>query len=398
MTNPIDYADFGAGIKDLATKTPEFALKLVRVPAGAHNDQRKDMSVFDHPEFDHHEAVHFFDDPASGLRAIIAIHSTALGPAAGGCRFWQYDASDDAVTDVLRLSRGMTYKNAVAGLPFGGGKAVILKSPSSENTPELFRAFGRAVDSLGGRYITAEDVGVSVEDMRNVQAQTRYVSGLPQSGTSAGGDPSPWTALGVFRGIEAAARVRLERDSLAGLRVAVQGVGHVGHHLCQLLHEAGAELVIADVSRENLKAAHAAFPATEVSPRDILFADVDVIAPCALGNIFNAETIPNLKGSIIAGAANNQLSIEADGDRLVERDILYAPDYVINAGGIISVAREYFQDGSEDEVRADVERIPERLREIFGESRETGKATNRIADDIARRIVAAGKPETREIA
>ncbi len=356
------------------------------------------MSVFDHPEFDQHEAVHFFDDPASGLRAIIAIHSTVLGPAAGGCRFWQYDAGADAVTDVLRLSRGMTYKNAVAGLPFGGGKAVILKNPEIGKTPDLFRAFGRAVNSLGGRYVTAEDVGVSVDDMRIVQAETPYVSGLPQSGASAGGDPSPWTALGVYLGLEAAVQARLGKDSVAGLKVAVQGVGHVGHSLCKILHENGAELVVADVSRENLKLVRDAVPVTEVSPRDILFADVDVLAPCALGNVLNSETIPKLKASIIAGAANNQLSVEADGDHLVERNILYAPDYVINAGGIISVAREYFEQGSETEVRADVDRIPERLGEIFRESEANGKATNRIADDLARQIVAAGKPDTRQIA
>ncbi len=357
------------------------------------------MSVFDHPEFDHHEAVHFFDDPATGLKAIIAIHSTALGPAAGGCRFWQYEAAGDAVTDVLRLSRGMTYKNAVAGLPFGGGKAVILRDPEFGKSPELFRAFGRAVNSIGGRYVTAEDVGVSVDDMRNVQTETPYVSGLPQSGDSAaGGDPSPWTALGVYLGLEAAVRARLDRDSVAGLKVAVQGVGHVGHELCKLLHENGAELFIADVSRDHLKSTHEAVPATEVSPRDILFADVDVLAPCALGNVLNSQSIPKLKASVIAGAANNQLSVESDGDLLIERNILYAPDYVINAGGIISVAREYFEEGSETEVRADVNRIPERLTEIFRESEASGRATNRIADDIAKRIVAAGKPDTRQIA
>jgi leucine dehydrogenase len=356
------------------------------------------MSVFDHAEFDHHEAVHFFDDPASGLRAIIALHSTALGPAAGGCRFWQYDVSSDALTDVLRLSRGMTYKNAVAGLPFGGGKAVVLNQPSLSKSPELLRAFGRAVDSLSGMYVTAEDVGMSVDDMRIVQTETRHVSGLPQSGSAAGGDPSPWTALGVYLGIEAAVRSRLGRDTLKGLKVAVQGVGHVGFHLCKLLNEADAELLVADVSRENLKAVAEAFPVTEVSPRDILFADVDVLSPCALGNIFNSQTIPRLKATVIAGAANNQLSIESDGDLLVERNILYAPDYVINAGGIISVAREYFEQGSEEEVRADVNRIPERLDNIFRESADSGQATNRIADDLARRIVAAGRPDTRQIA
>lgn len=356
------------------------------------------MSVFDHPEFDQHEAVHFFNDPATGLKAIIAVHSTALGPAAGGCRFWQYDASEHALTDVLRLSRGMTYKNAIAGLPFGGGKAVILKDV--DKSPELFRAFGRAVESLGGRYVTAEDVGVSVDDMRQVQAETRYVSGLPQSGDNkaAGGDPSPWTALGVFLGIEAAVRARLDKASVAGLTVAVQGVGHVGFQLCKLLHEAGAKLVVADVSRDNLKMTAEAMPVTEVSTRDILFADADVLAPCALGNVVNSATIPEIKASVIAGAANNQLSVEADGDRLVDRNILYAPDYVINAGGIISVAREFFEQGSEEEVRSDIERIPERLTEIFRESETSGIATNRIADELAKRIVSAGKPDTRQIA
>ncbi len=356
------------------------------------------MSVFDHPEFDHHEAVHFFEDPASGLKAIIAVHSTALGPAAGGCRYWQYDVSGDALTDVLRLSRGMTFKNAVAGLPFGGGKAVILKDPSAPKSPELLRAYGRAVESLGGLYVTAEDVGMSVEDMHIVQTETRYVSGLPQSGSAAGGDPSPWTALGVYLGIEAAVRARLGRDTVEGLKVAVQGVGHVGFHLCKLLSEAGAELFVADVSRENLKKVAAAIPVTEVTPRDILFAEVDVLSPCALGNILNSETIPRLKATVIAGAANNQLSVEDDGDRLVERNILYAPDYVINAGGIISVAREFFEEGSEEEVRADVNRIPERLDTIFRESADSGRATNRIADDLARRLVAAGRPDTRQIA
>lgn len=356
------------------------------------------MSVFDHPEFDHHEAVHFFDDPESGLKAIIAQHSTALGPAAGGCRYWQYEVSDDAITDVLRLSRGMTYKNAIAGLPFGGGKAVILKDPAAPKSPELLAAFGRAVDSLSGQYITAEDVGMSVDDMRIVQTETRHVSGLPQSGSAAGGDPSPWTALGVYLGILAAVRARLGRDTVTGLRVAVQGVGHVGFHLCKLLGEAGAELLVADVNRANLDKVADALPVTKVAPRDIIFADVDVLAPCALGNVLNSQTIPRLKAKVVAGGANNQLSVESDGDRLVERNILFAPDYVINAGGIITVTHEYFGQSSEEEVRADVERIPERLERIFRESAETGKATNRIADDLARSIVAAGPSENRQIA
>lgn len=191
------------------------------------------MSVFEHPEFDHHEAIHFFDDPLTGLKAIVAISSTALGPAAGGCRRWRYESSADALTDVLRLSRGMTYKNAVASLPFGGGKSVILADDAAPKSPQLFRAFGRAVDSLGGRYITAEDVGVNVDDMRVVRKETSYVSGLPQSRENAGGDPSPWTAKGVFLGLRAAAKVRLGSNSLDGVKVAVQGVGSVGLQLCK---------------------------------------------------------------------------------------------------------------------------------------------------------------------
>ena len=361
------------------------------------------MTVFDHAEFDHHEAIHFIDEPSSGLRAIIALHSTTLGPAAGGCRRWQYASDAEAITDVLRLSRGMTYKNAIAGLPFGGGKSVILAHAAVPKTPELFRAFGRAVDELGGRYIAAEDVGISVDDMRTVREETPYVSGLPQSGESAGGDPSPWTALGVFLGIKVAVENRLDRESLDGLRVAVQGVGHVGLKLCKLLADAGAELIVADVNRENLRLAASTTTVTEISPRDILFADVDVLAPCALGNVLSAQTIPRIKASIIAGAANNQLSTEADGQRLMDRDILYVPDYVINAGGVISVAHEYLGESSESEVDAEVSQIPERLREIFDESGRSSQPTNLIADDLARRIVAGGSgapvdPDERRIA
>lgn len=346
------------------------------------------MPVFDHPEFDQHESLHFVQDPETGLKAIIAIHSTALGPAAGGCRRWQYATDDDAVTDALRLSRGMTYKNAVAGLEFGGGKSVILGDDSAPKTPELFQAFGRAVESLGGKYITAEDVGCSVEDMRHVNKETGYVSGLPRSGDNAGGDPSPLTALGVFLGIEAAVKFRLGADSLKGIRVAVQGVGHVGLNLCRLLHEAGAELTVADVNRDNLKLAEDELPVTRIAPAQILFADVDVLAPCALGNILSAHTIPKLKATVVAGAANNQLSTEEDGTRLADRDILYAPDYVINAGGIINVAREYYGGGSEDQVREEVGLIPGRLEQIFQESKTGKQPTNLIADELARRIVA----------
>lgn len=347
------------------------------------------MPVFDHPEFDKHESLHFVRDDQTGLQAIIAIHSSALGPAAGGCRRWQYASDLDALTDALRLSRGMTYKNAVAGLKFGGGKSVILASDQAPKSPELFRAFGRAVESLGGKYITAEDVGCSVEDMRFVKEQTDYVSGLPRSGDDAGGDPSPITAQGVLLGIEAAVKFRLGKDSLEGVRIAVQGVGHVGLHLCRLLHKAGAELTVADVNRENIKLASNELPVTVIPPAEVLFADVDVLAPCALGNVLTSLTIPKIKAKVVAGAANNQLSTEADGARLADRDILYAPDYVINAGGIINVAHEYGGDSSEEDVLGDIARIPERLEKIFNEAKASNQPTNVIADELARRIVAA---------
>ncbi len=348
------------------------------------------MSVFDHPEFDQHESVTFIDDADTGLQAIIAIHSTALGPAAGGCRRWQYADSKAALTDALRLSRGMTYKNAIAGLKFGGGKSVILATDDAPKSPQLFRAFGRAVDALNGQYVTAEDVGCSVDDMRSVNEVTRYVSGLPKSGASAGGDPSPMTAMGVFLGIQAAVRERLGKDSLQDVTVAVQGVGHVGLNLCRLLHEAGARLTVADVNRHNLQLARDELPVTEVAPNALLFSNVDVLAPCALGNVLTAQTIPNIQARVVAGAANNQLATETDGARLAAREILYAPDYVINAGGIINVAHEYFGNSSEEKVLAEVGEIPRRLEKIFAEAAETGEATNLIADRMARRIVAAG--------
>lgn len=349
------------------------------------------MGVFDHAEFDNHESVHYFRDEASGLKAIIAVHSTALGPGAGGTRRWTYENDADALTDVLRLSRGMTYKNAVAGLKFGGGKAVILANDNAPKSPDLFRAFGRAVDSLGGRYITAEDVGCSVDDMRYVREETSFVSGLPHDEGVAGGDPSPWTAIGCFEGILAAVEARLDTDSVKGLRVAVQGVGHVGLHLCRLLHEAGAELVVSDVDRANLKLVADEMPVSVLPPGELLFADVDVLAPCALGNILTSVTIPRIRASIIAGAANNQLATAEDGARLAERNILYAPDYVINAGGIISVAGEYYGECSEEQVRSDVGRIKERLRDIFDEAKSSGRPTNEIADELARNLVAAAK-------
>lgn len=345
------------------------------------------MAVFDHREFDAHESLHFFQDANTGLRAIIAVHSTALGPAAGGCRRWIYANDDDAVTDALRLSRGMTYKNAVAGLRFGGGKAVIL-SDGAAKSPQLFAAFGRAVDSLQGIYVTAEDVGMSVEDMRHVQEQTKFVSGLPQIGDGAGGDPSPWTASGVYLGMKAAVQSRLGKGSLRDLRIAVQGVGHVGAHLCELLVNDGASVFVADVNSDNIAAVSDRMNVTQLSPQDILFADVDVLAPCALGNIFTSANIDRIQAKVIAGAANNQLADAAVGQALSDREILFAPDYVINAGGIVSVAHEYYGNSSSAKVQADVEKIPLRLQQIFADSKHRGKSTNSLADELAKSLIA----------
>ncbi|TJY62925.1 Glu/Leu/Phe/Val dehydrogenase [Sinimarinibacterium sp. CAU 1509] len=346
------------------------------------------MSVFDSPAFDAHEGVHCFHDAESGLRAIIAVHSTALGPAAGGCRLWSYASADAAMTDALRLSRGMSYKNAVAGLPLGGGKAVILRDPQRVPTPALFEAFGRVVDQLGGRYVTAEDVGVSVADMEAVARRTRHVCGLSQRDDgSAGGDPSPKTAYGVFCGIRAAVRAQLGRDDVAGLRIAVQGLGHVGWHLCELLHAAGARLVVADLNAQTVERARAQFGAETLGVDRILFAPVDVLAPCALGAILNAESIPQLQTRIVAGAANNQLATDADGERLRERGILYAPDYVINAGGIINAGAEYLQSMDEAAVMAKVAGIEQSLLDIFDRANELGVPTHRIADELARRRI-----------
>ena len=347
------------------------------------------MTFFENSENRDHESIHQFYDPKTGLKAIIAIHSTALGPAAGGCRMWQYDNEADAVRDALRLSRGMTYKNAMAGLPLGGGKAVILANPDSPPTDAMFQAFGRCVDSLGGRYITAEDVGISVDNMRLVKQVTDFVAGLPPTEGSAGGDPSPWTADGVFLGLCAAAKHRLGVDSLDKLSVAVQGVGKVGYDLCRQLHEVGASLVISDVNERNLARARVDFGARVVAPGKILFEDVDLLAPCAMGAVLDASSIPDIKASVIGGAANNQLATEQDGQRLFDRNILYAPDYVINGGGITSVSLEYMGNKTKADAHAQIALIPGRLTDIFKAADKQQTPTNVIADAMAEAIVAA---------
>jgi leucine dehydrogenase len=341
------------------------------------------MEIFDAREFDGHELVVFGHDAPTGLKAIIAIHSTALGPAAGGCRMWPYATPAEAVADVLRLSRGMSYKNAMAGLPFGGGKAVIIGDSHTLKTPELFAAFGRMVDALRGRYVTAEDVGTTTADMAHVARVTRYVSGLGRTPGQAGGDPAPKTALGVFLGLKAAVRFRLGRSDLDGLTVAVQGVGGVGYHLCGLLAAAGARLKVADVVPTAVTRVCDEFRATPVAAVHLLEEEADVLSPCALGAILDHRSIARLRVPVVAGAANNQLARSEDGEVLRSAGILYAPDYVINAGGIISVAREYY-GGTEAQVLEDIQGIPQRLTEIFERARRDGRATSEVADRMAR--------------
>lgn len=345
------------------------------------------MAVFDDSAFDNHERVLFCSDDATGLRAIIAIHSTALGPAAGGCRQWTYANDAEALHDVLRLSHGMSYKNAMAGLSFGGGKAVIMQPREFVASDALYEKFGECVDSLGGNYITAEDVGMSVSIMETIARSTRFVSGLPPKEGAAGGDPSPKTAFGIFKGIEAAVAFKLHKDSVDGLTVAVQGVGNVGRHLCSYLSEAGANLIVADINEEKVRQVCHHYSATAVSLEDILEVGADVLAPCALGAVLTADSIPRLKVSIVAGGANNQLETASDGQLINDAGILYAPDYVINAGGIINVACEYYGGSDDDEVMRQVAEIGPRLTRIFEEAAATSKATNEVADAHARAII-----------
>jgi leucine dehydrogenase len=350
--------------------------------------------VFDHPDFADHERVVEVFDEGTGLKAFIAIHSSALGPAAGGCRLWRYLNSHAALGDALRLSRGMSYKNALAGLPLGGGKAVIM-GPIADNRREAaFAALGGAIQALGGAYVTAEDAGVSVADMQAVALKTDFVSGLKCNDSGIGGDPSPYTARGVRRGIEAIAKHAFARNDLEGLRIAVQGLGHVGAHLCAELAARGARLLVADIDEARVDRICDTFAAARVSTDEVLLSDVDIAAPCALGGAISETVAQRMRARAIAGAANNQLSRPGVGDVLLQRNIVYAPDYVINAGGIISVAREFLGQSSEDEVRSEVARIPERLCRIFDEAEASKRPTNRIADDLARRIVADARMRT----
>lgn len=337
------------------------------------------MTVFSSESFDGHEHVAFYHDRQSGLKAIIAVHDTTLGPALGGCRMWAYGSDADALTDVLRLSRGMTYKNALADLPWGGGKSVILGNAKTEKTPAMMRAMGRFVESLGGMYIIAEDVGTNPDDMVEIAKGTDHVRGVK----GIGHDPSPATAFGVFKGIEAAAHNRFGAADLNGMRVAVQGLGHVGYDLARQLRQAGAVLTVTDIDKAALEKAASELEATVVGLDEIYDADVDIFAPCALGATINDDTIARLKAKVVAGSANNQLAEERHGDDLSERGILYAPDFVINAGGVIHIYHEG-PDYERDRAFAHVGRIGETLARIFKRAENDGVTPAAAADRVAR--------------
>ncbi len=340
------------------------------------------MAVFSAKSFANHDEVIFWHDARAGLKAIMAIHDTTLGPALGGCRMWNYASDDEALEDVLRLSRGMTYKAAMAGLNLGGGKSVILGDPHKDKSESLLRSLGRFVDGLAGRYIVAEDVGMSVADMDIVRQETRHVAGVGERG----GDPSPATAWGVYNGIRAAVHHKLDREELTGVSVAVQGVGHVGAHLCDYLARDGVRLVVTDIDEGAIGLARERYGAAAVAPDEIYDAEVEVFAPCALGGVINDQTIPRLKASIVAGSANNQLAEARHGKALVDRGILYAPDYVINAGGLIYVSYEVSYRGpyfDRDVAMAHAGRLYNRLRDLFARAEAERMPTHEMADRIA---------------
>jgi leucine dehydrogenase len=349
------------------------------------------MSVFEAPEFDDHEEVVFVNDPASGLRGIIAIHDTTLGPALGGCRMWDYERESDAIRDVLRLSRGMTYKAAILDCGLGGGKSVIIGDPRNAKTPDLLHAMGRWIDSLGERYIVGEDIGTNPDDMREIKKETRCVSCLRKEDGGLG-DPAPMTALGVFSAMRAGIEHIYGNSDFDGLMVAVQGIGNVGTNLCRLLHDAGARLTISDVYADKLAPVAEEFAAEVVEPADIYKVDAQVFAPCAMGAVLNDDTVPQLKARVVAGAANNQLDETRHGEMLAEYGVAYMPDFVTNGGGLVSCAAEWYGN--------DPDEVPDRVRQIYDTSllilERAGTdniTTAAAADRIAEERVARGHPE-----
>jgi len=337
----------------------------------------------DHRNYRDHERVVFGSDAETGLSTIIAIHDTRLGPAFGGCRMWPYNDFDDALADALRLSHGMTYKNALAGLDFGGGKAVIVGDPARHKTPALMTAFGRHVDQLGGSYITAEDVGLTPADMEAISQGTNHVRGTARNRR---GDPSPHTALGVYHGMRAALKHAFGDRRLRGRTVSIQGLGNVGYALARLLHDAGAKLVVSDISRDAVERAMHAFGSEWVEPHDAHRVRADIFAPCALGAGLNDETIAELEAPIVAGSANNQLAEDRHGIALLERSVLYAPDYVVNAGGVIALARP---DLSDMALEAEIRKIGKTLAAVFARADTEGLPTQEIADRIAEERLSA---------
>jgi leucine dehydrogenase len=343
------------------------------------------MSVFEHSEFDGHEHVAFHQDKASGLKAIIAVHNSNLGNALGGCRMWPYVSDEEALRDVLRLSKGMTYKAAMAGLKQGGGKAVIIGNPRTEKTSEKMLAMGKFIDSLSGQYISAEDSGLTVDDLKLMGKQTAHVSGIQAkyhfNSEAADGNPAPSTAYGVYVGLKATVEYSMNSE-LKGVKVAIQGLGHVGMRLAKHLHSQGAKLYVTDIHPENIENAVSEFSAIAVNPNDIYDLDADVFAPCAMGAILDGENIARLKVKVIAGAANNQLAKEAFGQLLTDKGILYAPDYVINAGGIIDIFHQSISS-SDKGLREHIEKISSTLLEIYRRAQSQGIATNIVANQIA---------------
>ncbi|MDY0030273.1 MAG: Glu/Leu/Phe/Val dehydrogenase dimerization domain-containing protein [Pseudobdellovibrionaceae bacterium] len=364
---------------------------------------REDLDVSIHPSFDNHEKVVMFTDQTTGLRAVIAVHNTNLGPSLGGCRIYPYADINDAVTDVLRLSKGMTYKSALAGLPLGGGKAVIIGNPREIKKIGFMQSFGEAVEQMGGSYITAEDVGSTEEDMIEISKTTSYVAGLPETGAGEGvaGNPSPVTAYGVYCGLKACTREKYRESNLKGRKIAIQGMGAVGYELAEYLAKDGAELWVADIHQDVLDRAQQQFGAqVHISPAsEIHKLDVDIFAPCALGAGLNDRTIPEIKAEIIGGAANNQLAERRHDEMLREKGIIYAPDYAINSGGITSVGYEYFwrternpyqYELTRDTMMSHVSRIEETLGRVFTLADNKAIGTGEAADQLAEEIFKAG--------
>ncbi|MBI2850813.1 MAG: Glu/Leu/Phe/Val dehydrogenase [Chloroflexi bacterium] len=339
------------------------------------------MKVMDYMKKYGHEQLVYCSDPQAGLNAIIAIHDTTLGPALGGARMWPYKSEDEAVLDVLRLSRAMTYKAAVAGLNLGGGKAVIIGDPTTDKSAGLFRSLGKFIESLGGRYITTEDVGTTVGDMQQIYGETKHVTGLPL-GWGASGDPSPPTALGVYQGMKACAEEVFGSGSLKGKTVAIQGFGKVGSYLAVHLRDEGVKMIAADVNPQAVKKAKEEFGATIVSIDEIFDVECDIFSPCALGAILNKQTIPRLKCSIVAGSANNQLENDEDGDLLMQRQILYAPDYVINGGGIINLSLELTGYNAEAAM-SQVAEIHNTIEKVIKLAKTKQISTSRAAESLA---------------